>query len=113
LPEKLRASSGKILEKLWRKPLDKKDVQQIAQLARLEIDENDIPEYATNLTNILALVEQMNAVDTDDVIPMAHPTDAVQRLREDEVTETNQREHFQEIAPQVENGLYLVPQVIE
>lgn len=55
----------------------------------------------------------MNAVDTDNVMPMAHPQDAFQRLREDVVTEENQREHFQEIAPEVENGLYLVPQVIE
>jgi len=93
--------------------VDKKDVVQIAHLARLEINEKDIPEYVTNLTNILALVEQMNSVDTDNVAPMAHPTDAVQRLREDVVTETNQRERFQAIAPQVENGLYLVPQVIE
>ena len=93
--------------------MDKKDVVQIAHLARLEINEKDIPEYVTNLTNILALVEQMNSVDTDNVAPMAHPTDAVQRLREDVVTETNQRERFQAIAPQVENGLYLVPQVIE
>jgi len=93
--------------------LDKKNVEQIAHLARLEINENDIPEYVTNLTNILALVEQMNSIDTENVTPMAHPTDAVQRLREDIVTETNQRERFQAIAPQVEDGLYLVPQVIE
>ena len=93
--------------------LDKNDIEQIARLARLGINEKDIPEYLTNLTNILALVDQMNAVDTDNVSPMAHPTDAVQRLREDEVTAVNQREHFQEIAPQVEDGLYLVPQVIE
>ncbi len=93
--------------------MDKKDVEQIAQLARLAINEDDIPEYATNLTNILALVEQMNSVNTDDVVPMAHPTDAVQRLREDKVTEIDQREHFQQIAPEVEDGLYLVPQVIE
>ena len=93
--------------------LEKKDIEQIANLARLGINEKDIPEYVTNLTNILALVEEMNTVNTDDVAPMAHPTDAVQRLREDVVTETNQREHFQKIAPQVEDGLYLVPQVIE
>lgn len=93
--------------------MDKKTVVQIAHLARLDINENDIPEYVTNLTNILALVDQMNSADTENVAPMAHPTDAVQRLREDIVTETNQREHFQAIAPQVEDGLYLVPQVIE
>ncbi len=93
--------------------LDKQDVEKIAHLARLAINENDVPAYAQNLSNILDLVEQMNSVDTDNVEPMAHPTDAVQRLREDEVRETNQRERFQKIAPQVEDGLYLVPKVIE
>jgi len=93
--------------------LDKHDVEKIAHLARLAINEEDVPIYAQNLSSILDLVEQMNSVNTDDVEPMAHPTDAVQRLREDEVRETNQRERFQKIAPQVENGLYLVPRVIE
>lgn len=93
--------------------LDKFDVEKIAHLARLAIDEKDVPEYARNLSNILDLVEQMSAVDTDNVAPMAHPLDATQRLRKDDVTETNQREHFQEIAPSVEDGLYLVPKVIE
>jgi aspartyl-tRNA(Asn)/glutamyl-tRNA(Gln) amidotransferase subunit C len=93
--------------------LDKTEVEKIAHLARLQIDPADVPEYATNLSNILDLVEQMDAVDTEGVNPMAHPTDAVQRLREDVVTETDQRDQFQAIAPQVENGLYLVPKVIE
>jgi len=93
--------------------LDKTQVEKIAHLARLQIDAADVPEYATNLSNILDLVEQMDAVDTDGVNPMAHPTDAVQRLREDVVTESDQRDQFQAIAPQVENGLYLVPKVIE
>lgn len=93
--------------------LEKSDVEKIAHLARLAIDEKDVPEYARNLSNILDLVEQMSAVDTDNVTPMAHPLDATQRLRKDEVTETNQREHFQKIAPSVEDGLYLVPKVIE
>ena len=93
--------------------LEKSDVEKIAHLARLAIDEKDVPEYARNLTNILDLVEQMSSVNTDDVTPMAHPLDATQRLRSDEVTESNQREHFQEIAPNVEDGLYLVPKVIE
>ena len=93
--------------------LDKTQVEKIAHLARLQIDPADAPEYATNLSNILDLVEQMDAVDTEGVDPMAHPTDAVQRLREDVVTETDQRDQFQSIAPQVENGLYLVPKVIE
>ena len=84
--------------------LDKTQVEKIAHLARLQIDPADIPKYATNLSNIL---------DTEGVTPMAHPTEAVQRLRDDQVTETDQRDHFQAIAPQVENGLYLVPKVIE
>ena len=93
--------------------LDADKVKKIAKLARLDIDANAIPGYTTNLSNILQLVEQMNAVSTEQVEPMAHPLDATQRLREDVVTETNQREHFQAIAPQVEAGLYLVPKVIE
>jgi len=93
--------------------LDKSDVEKIAHLARLAISEKDVPAYAKNLSSILELVEQMSAADTDDVIPMAHPLDAVQRLREDKVTETDQRDHFQAAAPNVEDGLYLVPKVIE
>ena len=93
--------------------LQKTDVEKIANLARLSISEEDIPVYTENLSSILNLVEQMNAVDTSGVEPMAHPLHMSQRLREDEVTETDQRELFQSIAPQVENGLYLVPKVIE
>jgi len=93
--------------------LDNSEVKRIAHLARLAIDEKDIPQYAHNLTNILELVEQMSSVPTDDVNPMAHPLDTMQRLREDTVSESNQREQFQKVANHVENGLYLVPRVIE
>ena len=93
--------------------LDKNDVEKIAHLARIAIADEDVPGYAESLSNILNLVEQMDAVDTENVAPMAHPQDAFQRLREDVVTEENQRAHFQKIAPAVEEGLYLVPQVIE
>ncbi|HEA26695.1 MAG TPA: Asp-tRNA(Asn)/Glu-tRNA(Gln) amidotransferase subunit GatC [Ectothiorhodospiraceae bacterium] len=93
--------------------LDKKDVEGIAHLARLAIDEADIDGYAESLSNILGLVDQLNSVDTEGVTPMAHPMHMVQRLRADEVTETNQREHLQEHAPAVERGLFLVPKVIE
>jgi len=93
--------------------LDSEAIKKIANLARLQIEESDIPGYAKNLSNILDLVTQMDSVNTDGVTPMAHPLDAVQRLRTDEVTEQDQREHFQEHAPQVEDGLYLVPKVIE
>ena len=93
--------------------LSKEDVVNIAHLARLAINAKDIPEYEKNLSNILGLVEQMSQVDTTNVEPMAHPMDAVQRLRSDEVTEDNHRDYFQSIAPVTENGLYLVPKVIE
>ncbi|MFO8023757.1 Asp-tRNA(Asn)/Glu-tRNA(Gln) amidotransferase subunit GatC [Thiohalophilus sp.] len=93
--------------------LDKSDVEKIAHLARLAIDEADSPGYADNLSNILEMVEQMNAADTAGVTPMAHPLDAVQPLREDRVTEADQRERFQSQAPGVEDGLYLVPRVVE
>jgi len=89
------------------------NVKSIAHLARLEIEEKNIEEYAKSLSSILDLVEQMNAVDTTNVKPMAHPMDVSQRLRVDEVLEENQRETFQKIAPKTEDGLYLVPQVIE
>ncbi len=93
--------------------LERSDVDKIAQLARLEIAENDVPEVARNLSNILDLVVQMDSVNTDDVEPMAHPLEMAQRLRDDVVTEKDRRDQFQTVAPQVENGLYLVPKVIE
>lgn len=93
--------------------LDREDVENIAHLARLAIGEEDIPAYAENLSNILTLVEQMSNVDTSGVTPMAHPLDMAQRLREDVVSEANQREHLQAHAPSVEDGLFLVPKVIE
>jgi len=93
--------------------LKTEDIKNIAHLARLEINDDAITDYARDLSNILDLVEQMNQVNTDNVQPMAHPMDAQQKLRIDEVTETNQREKFQSIAPDVEAGLYRVPKVIE
>lgn len=89
------------------------EVKKIAHLARLAISEADVPDYARNLSSILELVEQMNAVDTTDVEPMAHPLSMAQRLRIDEVCETDQHDRFQSVAPQTEAGLYLVPKVIE
>jgi aspartyl-tRNA(Asn)/glutamyl-tRNA(Gln) amidotransferase subunit C len=93
--------------------LGPEDVAYIAHLARLQIDEQDVPLYARNLSEILRLVETMNAVDTDGVVPMAHPVDTAQPLRADEVTEGDRREEFQRNAPAVADGLYLVPKVIE
>ncbi|MEX1057410.1 MAG: Asp-tRNA(Asn)/Glu-tRNA(Gln) amidotransferase subunit GatC [Natronospirillum sp.] len=93
--------------------LDRSQVEDIAMLARLKIDEQDVPAYVTALSSILDLVDEMQATDTTGVAPLSNPLDAKQRLRADVVTEPNQREHFQAIAPQTEAGLYLVPQVIE
>ncbi len=89
------------------------EVKKIAHLARLGIDETDIDAYASDLSNMLDLMTQMGETNTDEIQPMAHPMDQMQRLRPDVVTEKNQREHFQSIAPQTEAGLYLVPKVLD
>ena len=93
--------------------LDRCEVEKIAHLARLGLDEAEVPQTTQTLNNILGLIDAMQAVDTQGVQPLAHPLEAVQRLRADAVTETNQREAYQAIAPAVENGLYLVPKVID
>jgi aspartyl-tRNA(Asn)/glutamyl-tRNA(Gln) amidotransferase subunit C len=94
--------------------LTRKDVENIAHLARLAISEQELETYVTNLSKIVTFVAQLNAADTSEVEPMAHPLSGqTQRLRPDEVTERDQRERFQKNAPQVEAGLYLVPKVIE
>jgi aspartyl-tRNA(Asn)/glutamyl-tRNA(Gln) amidotransferase subunit C len=93
--------------------LDRDQVRKIAHLARLEISEAESSAYAESLSRILGLIEQMNAVDTTGVEPMAHPNDAGLRLRADAVSEADQRERFQAVAPATEAGLYLVPKVIE
>lgn len=93
--------------------ISRKDIEKVAVLARIRVDDEQVSALEKDLGNILDLVDQLGAADTDSVEPMAHPLDAVQRLRADEVTETDQRESFQAIAPATENGLYLVPRVIE
>lgn len=93
--------------------LDAEAVKKIAHLARLGVEESENERYALNLSDILSFVERLNAVDTHGIEPMAHPLDASQRLRADEVTETDQHLQFQQVAPKVEAGLYLVPKVIE
>ncbi len=89
------------------------DVRKVARLARLAMTETEIEAARSQLSGIFDLIAEMQAVDTKGIAPMSHAQDLSQRLREDRVTETNQRELFQSIAPQVEAGLYLVPQVIE
>lgn len=93
--------------------LNRSDVAKIAHLARLEIGQQEIDAYTAALSRILGLIEQMNAVETAGVVPMAHPQDVHLRLREDAVTERDQRDKFLNIAPKAEAGLYLVPKVIE
>lgn len=93
--------------------LDHETIKKIALLARLDINDTDAEKYRTEISNILDLVTQMEAVDTSGVEPMTHPFDATMRLRNDEVTESNQREKYQSVAPNAERGLYLVPKVID
>lgn len=93
--------------------LTPEEVNRIAHLARLGIDKEAVSKYAHELSNILTLVAQMDSADTSNTKPMAHPYNATQRLRPDQITEKDQRALFQSIAPDVNTGLYLVPQVIE
>jgi len=93
--------------------ISREDIEKVAMLARIKVDDEQVSALEKDLGNILDLVDQLGTADTDSVEPMAHPLDAVQKLRADEVTETNQREAFQAIAPATEDGLYLVPRVIE
>ncbi len=88
-------------------------VRQVAHLARLGLQPEQAESYARQLSNILDMVGQLASADTDGVEPMAHPLEMHQRLRPDAVTQPDQRERFQALAPAVEQGLYLVPKVIE
>jgi len=94
-------------------PLSPDEVRRIAMLARIELSEPEVAAAQGQLNAIFTLIEKLQAADTSGVEPMSHAGDAGARLREDQVRETDQRERFQSIAPQVERGLYLVPRVIE
>jgi len=89
------------------------EINALAHLARINIGDDLLDNITDNINNILGLVDQLQQADTDNVEPMSHPLDAIQRLRADEVTEGNQREQLQAVAPATEAGLFLVPQVIE
>lgn len=89
------------------------DVEKIARLSRLHLDETEKTQTLHELNNIFALVEKMQTVDTDGIEPMSHPHEAALRLREDNVTETDHAAEYQAVAPEVRNRLYIVPQVIE
>ena len=95
-------------------PLERSEVEKIAHLARLELNQDEVQHFVQDLSKVLELIEQMNGADTGDVPPMAHPLESMtQRMREDSVTETNQRDLLQQGAPALEAGLYLVPKVID
>lgn len=93
--------------------LDKDQVQHIAMLARLKLTDEEYAISVEKLSKIVDFVDQLSAADTTDVVPMAHPLDAAQRLRPDVVTESNERDRYQENAASVSGGLYLVPKVLE
>ena len=93
--------------------LDKSEVEKIAHLAKLHISDADAEEVTTRITDILALIDQMKSVDTDNVEPQAHPLDVAQRLRADEITAEVNRDQLQKLVPESEDGLYLVPKVLE
>lgn len=93
--------------------IEQDEIETIAELARIRIAAEEVEPVTDRITAILAMVDQLQDVDTSGIEPMANPLDAVARLRVDEVTEVNQREAFQAIAPSVEDGLYLVPRVVE
>ena len=93
--------------------IEQEEIEKIAALARIRISDDQIVQVTRRISEILHMVDQLQAVDTSQVEPLANPLDATQRLRPDEVTEDNRRDAFQAIAPAVENGLYLVPKVIE
>ena len=93
--------------------IDSSEIEKIAWLARLSLDQDELSASEGPMGQILDLVAQMNSVDTTDIEPLAHPLDIKARLRIDEVTESDQRDHFQQNAPATEDGHYLVPKVIE
>jgi len=93
--------------------LSAEDVKRIAKLARIRVTQDEVVAYQSQLNGIFGLIEEMQAVDTVGVAPMSHAQDLFQRLRADVVTEPDRRAAFQAVAPQTENGLYLVPKVIE
>ena len=92
---------------------DKSEVEKIAALAKLHLNEDEQVEVAKRIRDILTLIDEMQSVETEAIDPMAHPLDAEQRLRNDEVTEAESRDELQSLAPQVLDGFYLVPRVIE
>jgi aspartyl-tRNA(Asn)/glutamyl-tRNA(Gln) amidotransferase subunit C len=93
--------------------IERHEIEKLAMLSRIAISDSTIVEVSERLGSVLDLVDQLQGVNTEGVQAMSHPMQAIQRLREDEVSELNQREALQKIAPDTEEGLFLVPKVIE
>ena len=89
------------------------DVRRLARLARIDIEAEESHVVLDRLNQVLGLVDEMRRVDTEGIEPMSHAVDVTQRLRADEAKEAGNRERYQSVAPAVEDGLYLVPKVIE
>lgn len=93
--------------------MQKDEIKKVAKLAAIKIEDKDIEPLNDDVNKILAMVNQMQEVDTNGVLPMSHPQDAVQKLRVDEAISSNVRDEVQKLAPMIKDGLYLVPKVIE
>jgi len=93
--------------------INKDEIKYLSLLSRMDIDKNEIKDIEEKLTKIIDFVDQLQTISTDNIEPMAHPLNQSQRLRIDEVTETNDRENIQKNAQQIEKGMYLVPKVID
>lgn len=93
--------------------INKDEIKYLSLLSRMDIDKNEIKDVEEKLSKIIDFVDQLQTISTDDIEPMAHPLNQSQRLRMDEVTETNDRENIQKNAQQIEKGMYLVPRVID
>ena len=93
--------------------IDRADIEKLGELARIAITEENIEATTRSINEVLALVDQLQTADTEGVKPLANPLDATQRLRHDEISEIDRRDDFQPLAPATENGLYLVPKVID
>ena len=93
--------------------INEDEIKYLSLLSRMDIDKNEIKDIEEKLTKIIDFVDQLQTISTDDIEPMAHPLNQSQRLRIDEVTETNDRENIQKNAQQIEKGMYLVPKVID
>lgn len=93
--------------------METQEITKLAKLAKLNISQDTLEQTAKSINEILGLVDQLKAAETGGITPMAHPLDAIQKLRKDVVTESNHREKYQATAPSIEDGLYLVPKVID